>query len=213
MALTFYCDGFFISPYAFSVFVALEEKGLPYELRPVPLHEKAHHQPEYRDHSLTGRVPAIEHDGFWLAESAAIVSYLEETFPAPQYPRVLPADPRERARARMVMDFVRSDLMPIREERSTTTIFYERAEAPLSSAGQAAAERLVAIAERLLPNGHTSLFAAWCIADSDLAMMLQRLYRNDYPLPARLRAFVEAQWARPTVQKWVKKERPPYVAY
>ena len=35
MALTLYTDGFFISPYAFSGFVALEEKGLPYQIEPV----------------------------------------------------------------------------------------------------------------------------------------------------------------------------------
>ena len=34
------------------------------------------------------------------------------------------------------MAWVRSDLMPIREERSTTTMFYERATKPLSPAAQ-----------------------------------------------------------------------------
>ena len=213
MALTLYGDGFSISPYAFSVFVALEEKGVPYSLTPVPLQDKAHHRPEYRDRSLTGRVPAIDHDGFWLAESAAIVDYLDEAFPAPQHPRALPADLRERARARMVMHWIRSDLMPIREERPTHTMFYARADQPLSPAGQQAAARLIETAQRLVPEGRTSLFGSWCIADSDLAFMLQRLNLNGHELPARLRAFIDAQWARPSVQKWVARPRPAYVPY
>jgi glutathione S-transferase len=213
MALTLYSDSFSISPYAFSVFVALEEKGVPYALKTVSLADKAHQRPEYKESSLTGRIPAIDHDGFWLAESAAIVDYLEEVFPAPQYRRALPEAPRERARARMVMHWVRSDLMPVREERSTHTMFYERAEQPLSAEGQAAAARLIEIASRLLPEGATSLFGAWCQADSDLAFMLQRLLLNGHDVPKKLRAFVEAQWARPSVQKWVGHKRPPYVPY
>lgn len=210
MALTLYSDGFSISPYAFSVFVALEEKGLSYRLVPVPLQDKAHHQPEYQAGSITGRVPALEHDGFWVAESSAIIEYLDDAFAET---RVLPKDIKERARARMVMHFVRSDLMPIREERPTHTMFYARATAPLSPAGEAAAARLVDIAGRLVPKGRTSMFSTWSIADTDLAFMLQRLNLNGHPLPSGLRAFIDAQWARPSVQKWVARERPAYVPY
>ena len=213
MPLTLYIDSFSISPYAFSVYVALEEKGVPYTWKGVSLAAKEHHRAEYREGSITGRIPAIDHDGFWLAESAAIVDYLEEVFPAPQFRRALPEDIKQRARARMVMDWIRSDLMPIREERATHTMFYKRADKPLSADGQAAAHRLIDTASRLLPDGATSLFGSWCQADSDLAFMLQRLVMNDHDVPAKLRKFVDAQWARPSVQKWVGHERPPYVAY
>ena len=210
MALTLYSDGFYISPYVFSVFVALEEKRVPYTIELVPLDKKAHHTPQYREGSITGRVPSIAHDGFTLAESSAIIEYLDEAFPQT---RVLPADVKPRARARMVMAWVRSDMMPIREERPTTTMFYERATQPLSAAAQAAAARLVDGAMRLVPDGATTLFGAWSIADADLAFMLQRLGLNGHELPAKLRAFVDAQWARPSVQKWVQQKRAPYVPY
>jgi glutathione S-transferase len=213
MALTLYSDGFSISPYAFSVFVTLEEKGVPYTLEKVSLPDKQHHRAEYRDASVTGRIPAIDHDGFWLAESAAIVDYLEEVFPAPQYRRVLPEGVQERARARMVMHWIRSDLMPIREERPTHTMFYKRADKPLSAEGQAAEKRLIETASLLVPDGATTLFGAWCQADSDLAFMLQRLLLNGHDVPAKLRRFVDVQWARPSVQKWVGHERAPYVDY
>jgi glutathione S-transferase len=210
MALTLYSDGFYISPYAFSVFVALEEKGVPYRLELVPLHEKAHQRPQYRDGSVTGRVPAIDHDGFWLAESSAIIEYLDEAF---SEVRVLPKDMKSRARARMVMAWIRSDMLPIREERPTTTMFYERAQRPLSAAAQTAAARLIDGAMRLCPDGAATLFGGWSIADSDLAFMLQRLGLNGHELPAKLRAFVDAQWSRASVQKWVQQERAPYQPY
>ena len=35
--LTLYVDGFWISPYALSAFVALEEKGLPFTVKEVKL--------------------------------------------------------------------------------------------------------------------------------------------------------------------------------
>src|SRR5579863_1783050 len=113
MALTLYIDSHSISPYAFAVFVALEEKRVPYALAHVSLPDKANQRAEYLGPSVTGRVPAIDHDGFWLAESAAIIDYLDEAFPAPAFRRALPEDIRQRARARMVLDWIRSDLMPI----------------------------------------------------------------------------------------------------
>src|SRR3954469_8119736 len=126
MALTLYVDRFWISPYAFSNFVMLEEKKVPYTVKEIGLDKKDHYDPEYRKNSLTGRIPAIDHDGFWLTESNAIDDYLEDAFPAPQHPRLYPSDIRERARARQLMAWVRSDLMPIRDERATHTMFYEK---------------------------------------------------------------------------------------
>jgi glutathione S-transferase len=52
--LILYVDGFWNSPYAFSVFVCLKEKGLPFETREVNLHEQAQKAPEYQAKSVTG---------------------------------------------------------------------------------------------------------------------------------------------------------------
>ena len=210
MAITLYSDGFYISPFVFTVFVTLEEKRLPYTLEQVKLQDKQQHRPEYREQSLLGRVPALDHDGFRLAESAAIVEYLEDAFPSP---RVLPEDVRERARARMVLAWLRSDLNALREDRGTNTMFFTRADRPLTPAGEAAAARLIDIATRLIPDGKTTLGNGWSIADSDLAFMLQRLGLNGHALPPKLAAYVDAQWSRPSVQKWVGLKRPAFVPY
>jgi glutathione S-transferase len=209
--LTLYVDTHWVSPYAMSAFVALEEKGLPYTVKEVSLPKQEHRAPEYLAH--TGRIPALQHGDFWLAESQAIIEYLAETFPFPQYPRLFPEALKERAICREVMAWVRSDLMSIREERSTATVWYEATTKPLSQAGQKAVARLLAACERLIHESRPTLFGQWCIADADLSMMLQRLNANADPLPAKVKAYVEANWARPSIQKWSARTRPTYVPY
>ena len=161
----------------------------------------------------TGRVPALQHGDYWLAESQAIAEYLAESFPSPIYPRLFPADFKERGICRELQSWLRSDLAPIREERSTTTIWYEHTAVPLSAAGQAARARLIYVADQLVGEGKETLVASWCIVDTDLTVMLQRLHLNGDALPAKLRAYAEANWARPSLRKWTERPRRPYVAY
>ena len=208
MAITLHGEKKWYSPYVFTAFVALKEKGLPFEVKELDLSKKETFTPDYLGHTLTAKVPAIEHDGFWLAESLAIAEYLAETFPFPKYPRLFPADLQERGRARQLMLWIRTDLMPLRVERSTETMFYERAKAPLSKDAQAAAESLVRVMSAVHPEGRTQLFTDWSIADADRACCLHRLGLHGYELPKKLRAFVDAQWARPSVQAFVNHPRP-----
>jgi glutathione S-transferase len=209
--LTLHVDAFFISPYAMSAFVALEEKRLPYTLAPVALHRGEHLAAGFG--GRTGRVPALQHGDYWLAESSAICEYLAETFPYPGHPRIFPADLRERGICREVQAWLRSDLLAIRQERPTHTLWYERATEPLSAAGVAAAERLIQVASALVRDGRATLFDRWCIADADLGLMLQRLHHSGDPLPPRLAAYAEAQWQRPSVRAWCERSRAPYVPY
>ncbi|MBI2895628.1 MAG: glutathione transferase [Deltaproteobacteria bacterium] len=204
--LVLYADASWVSPYVFSCFVALHEKGLPFEARTIDLDEGRHLEPPYRDRSLTAKVPALEHGDFWLTESSAIVEYLEDSFPLPI--RVLPEAPRERARARQVMSWLRTDLLPLRRERPTRSMFFERATEPLSEEATKAAEKLVRVAEALIPLERTSLFPTFTVADADLAFCLHRLILNGHDVPTRVAAFAAAQWRRPSVRAFVERQRP-----
>jgi glutathione S-transferase len=196
------------SPYVFSCFVALREKGLPFEMKTWTLAAGEHRRGDYANRSVTGRVPALAHGDFWLAESSAIDEYLEDLFPPPQYPRLYPAGVRERARARQVQAWLRSDLLPLREERPTTTVFGARADKPLSSTAQWAAERLLGGCEQLLAADAPYLFGeSFGIADADLALMLQRLVKNGDPVPEQIRAYAERIWARPSVREFAEHPR------
>ncbi|MBM3392829.1 MAG: glutathione transferase [Betaproteobacteria bacterium] len=201
--LTLYIDSNRFSPYAMWAYVALKEKRLPFALRPIDLAAKQHHESGYEYLSLTGKVPTLLHGDFALAESSAIIEYLEDVFPVPP---VLPSDPKQRARARQLQAWLRSDLMALREERPTTVIFKAPIDKPLSEAGRAAADKLIRVATSLVAEGAEYLFGAWCIADTELALTLNRLVANGDPVPANLKRYVAAQWVRPSVQAWLRRE-------
>ncbi|NVM76905.1 glutathione S-transferase [Duganella sp. SG902] len=207
MPFELYVDSLYTSPYALSAFVALTEKGLPFSIKTVDLESGAQRQAAYAGRALTARVPALVEGDFVLTESSAITEYLDETFPAPEYVALYPQDRRQRAQARQIQAWVRSDLVPVRVERDTETVFFKKPCAPLSESGQQAAAKLVQVAERVV-QGPQHLFGEWSIADTDLAILLSRLVRNGDPVPAKLREYVEFQWQRPPVQAWLARHQP-----
>lgn len=208
---TLYGETLWISPYVFSSFVALREKNVPFDVVEISLIDGAQLQADYRDTSLTARVPALAYDGFHLAESSAIAEYLDEVLPPPGYQRLFPGDVRDRARARQLMAWMRSDLGALRDERSTVTMFYRYRCAPLSAAAQRDADKLIRVAEHIIPAEGGALFGKWSLVDSELAFMLHRLLLNGDAVPPRVRAYAESQWQRPPVRAFVEHPRPEVV--
>lgn len=209
--LVLHGDRLWLSPYFFSAFVALREKRASFRVVEVALEIRAQKEPAYRALALTARVPCLVDGDFALVESAAIVEYVDEELD--HAPWLLPRGRRARAQARQVMGWLRSDLGPLREERSTSTMFYEKAKTELSERASDAAAKLVDVAERLLAGDPPNLFGEWTIADAELAFMLMRLRASGDRVPERVARYVDAQWARPSVQAFVAHERPPYVPY
>lgn len=195
-------DSDFFSPYVMSVYVALKEKGLPFTLKTVNLNLGEQLKPGWKGYTATRRVPLLDVDGFELSESSAITEYLDERFAPPEWERLYPHDIQKRARARQVQAWLRSDLMPIREERSTAVVFAGEKKAPLSEAGRQSAAKLFDTASVLLAHGRPNLFGEWCIADSDLALMLNRLVLNGDDVPEVLAEYAAFQWQRASVQRY-----------
>lgn len=69
------------SPYGRAALIALEEKGIPY--RVLPLAPGASKQPPFLSLQPFGRVPVLEHAGFVLYETQAILRYVDRSFPGP----------------------------------------------------------------------------------------------------------------------------------
>lgn len=205
--LTLFLDAFFTSPFDFRCWVALREKGLEFGASRVMMSEGTGLTTAYREQSITGRVPGLLHGDFWLAESSAIVEYLEDAFPAPEHPAILPADPRARARARQIISFMGADLFRLIAERPSWTMFYPGERKPLSPAARAEADELIALSRRLLDAG---ALEPWSIACADVAFGLLRLVRAGDDLPPELAAFVEANLARPSLKSFLSHDRPPY---
>jgi RNA polymerase-associated protein len=83
-------------PYCARARIALAEKGLSYETVEIDLQIR----PDWLyELNPTGRVPVLD-DLFVLPESAVIMEYLEERYPDPP---LLPDDPAERAKARLLV--------------------------------------------------------------------------------------------------------------
>ncbi len=210
--LTLYRDDFWISPYVFTCDVTLREKGLAYDVVSVALQRGEQGTEVFSTASVTARVPALRHGDFVVAESSAIVEYLEDAFP--EHARVLPPTRRSGARARQVMSWIRSDdTLPIREERRDDDVLRARdgaAERRGEGRGGEAGDR-----------GDT---AAGARRRAHRVGVEHRRRRPGVHAPApdperdcaageRLRAYAERVWARPTVRAFVERERHPYVAY
>ena len=99
---------------AYRVRIALNLKGLAYETVPVNLVSSQHLEPPYANLNPQRLVPALEADGRVLTQSLAILEWLDETVPQP---RLLPADPFDRALVRAMAQIVASDIHPVNNLR------------------------------------------------------------------------------------------------
>jgi glutathione S-transferase len=205
-----YVDSNIASPYALVAYVSLLEKGLIFDVKPLEIFANAQKESSFAATSITRRVPTLIHDHFALSESSAICEYIDESFDGTQ---LYPVGLRDRARARQVQAWLRSDLIPIREERPTFVVFSGAKRPPLSPQAIEAAQKLFAAALQLLEGRTEYLFGEWSIADVDLAMMLQRLVAHGDSVPRRLVDYANHQWHRPSVQHWINHSRPRLTEY
>jgi glutathione S-transferase len=85
-------------PFCARTRIVLAEKGVPYDTVTIDLGDRPAWLVERNPPD--GRVPVLEEDGWVLPESAVVDEYLEERYPEPP---LLPADPGERAAARLLV--------------------------------------------------------------------------------------------------------------
>jgi len=108
--------GYWRSSSAWRVRIALALKGVAYENVPVHLVRDGGEQyrPEHRARNPMSQVPVLEWEERGtvrqLAQSMAIIEYLDETHPEPP---LLPRDPFARAQARMLAEHVNSGIQPL----------------------------------------------------------------------------------------------------
>jgi glutathione S-transferase len=204
MMLTLYVDGYFVNPFDATCFVALEEKQVPYTTARALLRDGQGVPAGLHHRTGLARVPALQHGDFWLTESIAIVEYLDQIF---EVPRLLPGEPRARARALQIMAWLRFDLRALREQRPFWTTFYPAKHAPLNELATREARDLVELTAWLDDHGE---LAAWNISHADLAFALWRLARTGYALPSPADRFLDSVIARPSVRAYLDHPRPPH---
>ncbi len=107
---------YFRSTAAYRVRIALNLKGLDHQLKPIHLLRAGgeHKTPEYLSKNPDGLIPTLETEGRVLAQSIAILEYLEETYPEPA---LLPSNPLDRAYLRGLAQTIASDIHPLNNLR------------------------------------------------------------------------------------------------
>lgn len=108
--------GYFRSSSAYRCRIAFNLKGVAPDFVSVHLRRDGGRQktPDYRALNPQALVPALEIDGAVLTQSLAIIEWLDETHPGP---RLIPADPLERAHVRAFAQAIACDIHPLHNLR------------------------------------------------------------------------------------------------
>ena len=187
--------GFWRSLAAYRVRVALNLKGIAFEEIPIDLLKGEQFAESYRAINPQMVVPAlVDNDGVVLAQSMAIIEYLEEAYPQPP---LLPAAPRGRARVRMLAQIVAADAHPLMVPRVraylTDTL---KLDEPIrlqwiqrwSDAALAAVETQLtahAVAGRLC-HGDTPTLADICLVSQVIGARMFKLDLSSFPTVTRV---------------------------
>lgn len=101
------------SPFAWTVLLALEVKGVPYQSRLLSFSAGDTQKPDFLAISPRGKVPAIRDGGYTLAESIAILAYIDARHPEPP---LLGRSPEETGRIWQAISGGMSYLQPAAEK-------------------------------------------------------------------------------------------------
>jgi glutathione S-transferase len=166
-----------MSLYSFKLRLALRFKAADVETRPPP--GGSYRSPEFAEINPAGSIPALVDGDFWLAESDAIIEYLDEIgLGSP----LLGADPRRRARDRMLSRWV-----DMRLEPAIRRLFAQIEPARRDKGAVAAADASIASSLAIIEKGLDGIgpFAGGAepgLADCGLAAALSWLGRLQEPL-------------------------------
>ncbi|KAF5809989.1 putative glutathione transferase [Helianthus annuus] len=203
---------FFMSSCSFRVRIALNLKGLDYEYKAINLFKNEQSHPEYLKMNPIGYVPALVDGDIVLADSFAIILYLEEKHP--QHP-LLPRDLAKKAINYQVANIVASSIQPLLALPVMNYIGENVGEdAKIQWVYKHAAKGFAAL--EILLKDHAGKYATGdeiYLADLFLAPQIISLKErfnfdmSDYPLLSRL---CEAYKQVPAIQKALPENQPDF---
>ncbi len=199
-----------MSPYVRKVLAFAAEKGIDLESRPIGLGSD---DPEFRQASPFGKIPAFRDRDFTIADSSAIVAYLEAIRPDPA---LIPVDARARARTIWYDEFADTIIGACGNK-----MFFNRIVAPrflkregdLAMAEKAECEELPPLLDYLqgvIPGSGFLVEDRLTLADLAVASPFAN-FRHlglvwDLSRHGKVKAYVEAILARPSFKPWVDRE-------
>ena len=129
---------YYRSSACYRVRIALNLKRVAYDTVAVNLLEGAHQSEAYRARNPQGLVPMLEAGELRLAQSIAIIAWLEAAFPEP---RLLPADPADAAYVRALALTIACVIHPLMTGELTVVEAGGDADTPAEVAGRRAEEQ------------------------------------------------------------------------
>ena len=188
------------TPNGRKVSIALEELGVPYELRLVDINAPEHPTPEFLKVNPNQKVPALEDDGLVIWESGAILLHLAE-----KHGKLLPADPKGRMEAIQYAFFQTGGIGP------NLGRLGQQLRRPEGERNQEMVEiltdevdRLLGALDRILEDGRPYLAGEYSIGDIMHYPWLTPLYNLKAPQlmgRERVKSWHERIAERPAVQK------------
>jgi glutathione S-transferase len=205
MALDFYHGHG--SPFSWRVWLALEYKKIPYNLKVLSFQAGDTRKPEFVAINPRHQVPTIVDDGFVLWESMAILEYLDERFDAA--PKLYPGDVRERARIRRLAREVEQYAYAQGIDRIVDELFWKGDAPPdakvMEESKQKLAEELEGLAKEM--NGDWLGGGAMTAADITLCTVVAYIKRVTVRKPET----ALTQLLPPKIEAWAKRiEALPY---
>ena len=198
-----------LSPFVRKVMVFAGEKGIELELKPTGLPNP---EPEFCAASPFRKMPALVDGDYGLADSSAIIQYLEAKVPEPA---LIPAEARARGRTIWFEEFADTILFACGGKmffnRIVSPLFFKR---PGDEAVAEAAQReelppILDYLETLVPDAGGYLVGdGLTLADIAVAGPFANFRHlgidiGDHP---RTAAYVERMLARPSFSQWVERE-------
>ena len=202
--------GSFVSPYVRKVLACMNLKGLAYEVDPItPFFGNA----EYQRLSPLRRIPVLIDGDFSVSDSSVICAYLDDAYPDRP---LVPAEPRDRARARWFEEYPDTRLGDV----FIWGLFYQKIVHPMvwgepgeqarieKSLNEDIPEALNYLEGQLPADGY--LFGDIGLADIALASFFQNGFYAGFAVDAerwpRTAAFVERTLAHPCIAPLLEYE-------
>ena len=200
-----------LSPFVRKVLAYASEKEIELELRPVGIGDP---DPEFRAASPFGKMPALVDGDYRLADSSAIIQYLEAKYPEPV---MIPLEPRARGRVIWFDEFADTLLMGCGAK-----MFFNRVVAPLflkrpgdltvaDAAQRDELPPLLDYLEKVAPAEGYLVGGAITLADLAVVSPLANLGHLGITIDPerfpRTAAFVELILSRPSFAPLIERER------
>ncbi len=150
------------TPNGWKISIALEELGLPYEVRAIDFAAQEQKADWYVKLNPNGRIPTLDDDGFIMFESGAILIYLAE-----KTGKFLPRDVHDRSRVLQWLMFQMSGIGPMMGQANVFFRYFPEKIPPVIERYQREVMRLFGVLDRQLAS-HEYIAGKYSIADMAL---------------------------------------------